>query len=159
MVGGFLWLHWWGLLIAPSVFVFWSLLKSVSSGGRQRLVGPLITFWIGVLVAFAFRGQGLGFVVFLLSLSLLYLAEKMLYALPVLFFSILTRSNYDFANIVYDQPDDKSNREMDIPLMWHVKTPEGRLPKPCVKLPSRLLLTLYGWMNKECRTRASRARK
>jgi len=129
MVGGFLWLHWWGLLIAPGVFVLWGLLKSVSSGGKQRLVGPLITFGLGVFLAFAFRDQGVGFVVFLLSLSLLYLAEKMLYALPVLFFSFLTRSNYDLVTIVYDQPVDKFNREMGIPLMWHVETPDGRLPR------------------------------
>ena len=30
IVAGFAWLKWWGILIAPGVFVFWSLLKSVS---------------------------------------------------------------------------------------------------------------------------------
>ena len=159
MVGGFLWLHWWGLLVAPGVFIFWSFLKSVSSGGRQRLVVPLFTFALGIFLALAFREQGAGFIIFAVSLSVLYLAEKMLYALPVLFFSFLTRSNYDLVRIVYGQPVDGFNREMGIPLMWHVETPGGRLSKPGVKLPSRFFLTLYGWMNKECRTRASRATK
>jgi hypothetical protein len=156
IAAGFVWLRWWGFLIAPGVFLFWSILKSVSSGGRQRLIGPWITFGLGIFVAFAFRDQGVGFVVFVLSLSLLYLAEKMLYALPVLFFSFLTRSNYALVNIVHDQPVDTFNRKMGIPLMWHVEAPDGTLPKPTVRLPSRLFLTLYGWMNKKCRTSAWR---
>lgn len=154
MVGGFLWLRWFGLLVAPGVFIFWSLLKSVSSGGRQRLLGPLLTFALGIFLAFAFRNHGVGFIIFAVSLSSLYLAEKMLYALPVLFFSFLTRSNYDFVRVVYEQPVDGFNREMGIPLMWHVETPGGSLPKPSVKLPSHLFLTVYGWMNKECRVKA-----
>ena len=126
---GFLWVHWWGLLIAPGLLVFLSLLKSRSSCGKQRIVGPLITFAIGILFAFAFRDQGVGFVIFTLAVSLLYLAEKMLYALPVLFFSILTLSNYDLVNAVYEKPLDNFNLKMGIPLMWHVETPEGRIPK------------------------------
>ena len=159
VVAGFVWLNWWGILIAPGIFVFWILLKSISCGGRQRLVGPLITFAIGILLALVFGTQGVGFVILVLSLSLLYLAEKMLYALPVLFFSFLTRSDYELVNVVYDQAVDNFNREMGIPLMWHVETPEGRIRKPSPQLPPRLFLTLYGLMNKECRAAAWRATK
>lgn len=159
MVAGFVWLRWWGIFIAPGVFVFWSLLISVSSGGRQRLLGPLITFALGIFFAFTFRAQGVGFIMFAVSMSLLYLAEKMLYALPSVFFSFLTYSNYNLVNVVYDEPLGDLNREMGIPLMWHVETPDGRIPKPSPKLPPRLFLTLYGLMNKECRTKAWRATK
>lgn len=128
MVSGFMWLQWWGLLIVPGVIIFWSLLKSVSSGGRQRLVGPLIIFTVGIFLVFTFRDQGVGFMIFVFSISLLYLAEKMLYALPVLFFSFLTPSNYELMNVLYDKPINEFNREMRIPLMWHVETPQGKIP-------------------------------
>jgi hypothetical protein len=158
IVAGFVWLSWWGLLIAPGVFVFWSLLKSASPGGRQRIVGPLITFALGILLTIAFREQGVGFVIFVLAVSLLYIAEKMLYALPVLFFSFLTHSNYELVNVVYENPVDDFNREMKIPLMWHVETPKGKLPQVKPELPSRFFLTLYGFFNKECRTKALNGR-
>jgi hypothetical protein len=87
-----------------------------------------------------------------LAVSLLYLAEKMLYALPVLFFSFLTHSNYELVNVVYENPVDDFNREMKIPLMWHAETPEGKIPQENAKLPSRFFLTLYGFFNKKCRT-------
>ena len=85
---------------------------------------------------------------------MLYLSEKMLYALPVMFFSFLARSNYKLVNMVYKNPVDDFNREMGIPFMWHVETPEGKIPQANAKLPSRLFLTLYGFFNKECRTKA-----
>lgn len=154
MISGFVWLKWWGLLTAPGVFVFWMLLKSMSSGGRQRIVGPIVTFLLGVVLAAVFRDQGAGYITFVLALSMLYLSEKMLYALPVMFFSFLARSNYELVKVIYKKPVDDFNREMGVPLMWHVETPEGNIPQASPKLPSRLFLTLYGFFNKECRTKA-----
>jgi len=154
IVAGFVWLKWWGLLMAPSVCIFWIMIKSMSSSGRQGIIVPFITFSLGVVLMVVFREQGPACITFILALSLLYLSEKMLYALPVVFFSFLVRSNYELVNVVYDKPVDDFNREMDIPLMWHVETPEGKIPQANPKLPSRLFLTLYGFFNKECRTKA-----
>ena len=84
---------------------------------------------------------------------MLYLSEKMLHALPVIFFSVLARSNYELVKVVYKKPVDYFNREMGVPLMWHFETPEGEIPQESPKLPSRLFLTLYGFFNKECRTK------
>ena len=60
IVAGFVWLKWWGLLVAPSVFIFWSMIKSMSSGGRQGIIGPFITFALGVFLAVVVREQGPG---------------------------------------------------------------------------------------------------
>jgi len=154
IVAGFVWLRWWGLLIAPGVILFWSLLKSVSSGGKQRFVGPLLFFTGGIFLAFTFRDQGVGYVIFMLSISSLYLAEMMLYALPVLFFSFLTYSDFELVNLLYDKPIDEFNREMGIPLMWHLETSQGGVPDSYPKMPSRFFLTLYCFFNKECRSKA-----
>lgn len=153
MIASFLWLKWWGLLIAPAVFFLWGFLKSVSSGGRQSIAKPLMVFAAGIAASIWFRGQGVGFVVFGLSLSTLYLAEKMLYALPVLFFSFLTRSCYDLVSLLYEQPMDDFNKQIGCPIMWHVETVDGALPKPTVRMPSRAYLALYGMFNRECRTK------
>lgn len=158
ILAGFLWLKWWGFLTAPGVFVFWMLLKSMSSGGRQRIVVPMVIFLLGVALTVVFRDQGTGYITFALALSVLYLSEKMLYTLPVMFFSLLARSNYELVNMVYEKPVDDLNSEMGVPLMWYVETPEGKLPQAKQKLPSRLFLTLYGFFNKQCRTKAFRGR-
>lgn len=154
IVAGFVWLKWWGLLVAIGVFIFWSMIKSMSSGGRQGIIGPFVMFTLGVVLAVGVQEQGPGCITLIIALLLLYLSEKMLYALPVLFFSFLVRSNYELMNVVYDKPIDDFNRQMGIPLMWYVKIPEGKIPQASPKLPSRLFLTLYGFFNKECRTKA-----
>ena len=157
MIASFVWLKWWGLLIAPAVFFLWGFLKSVSSGGRQSIAKPILVFAAGIAASIWFRNQGVGFVIFILGLSTLYLAEKMLYALPVLFFSFLTRSCYELVGLLYERPMDDFNKQIGCPIMWHVETVDGALSKPTVKMPSRTYLALYGMFNKECRTIASNA--
>lgn len=155
MIASFMWLKWWGLLIAPVLFFLCVFLKSVSSGGRQSIAKPTIVFAAGIAVSICLRNQGVGFVIFMLSLSTLYLAEKMLYALPVLFFSFLTRSCYDLVSLLYERSIDEFNKQIGCPIMWHVEKVDGALPKPSVKMPSRAYLALYGIFNRECRISAS----
>lgn len=159
MVSGLFWVKWWGLLVVAGVFAFWILLKSMSSGGKQRIFGPLLIFSCGMFLALVFRGQGPAYITFVIALSMLYLGTTMLYALPVLFFSVLTRSNYAIANLLYENPVDNLNQEMGIPLMWHVDTTNRKLPKSEPQLPSRLFLTIYGIFNKECRDMAFNRRR
>ncbi|MFC1552827.1 hypothetical protein ACFL6P_09740 [Candidatus Latescibacterota bacterium] len=154
IVASFVWLKWWGLLVAPVVFIIWFMIKSMSSGGIQRIIGPFINFALGVVLAVVFREQGPGLITFIIAMSVLYLLEKMLYALPVLFFSFLVSSNYELVNVVYGLHVDEFNRNMGIPLMWYIETPEGKIPRVTPKLPSRLFLTLYCFFDKECRTKA-----
>lgn len=151
MVGACWWLKWWGCVLVPAIIALSCLLKSSSSGGRQRLLRPLLLFAMGLEIAVLFRNQGPGFIVFMLGLSFMYLAEKMLYALPVLFFSFLIPRSYELASMVYEDFADDFNRQLGCPVMWYAETVDGKVPEPPVKMPSRLYLTLYGLLNKQCR--------
>ena len=144
MISTFLWLKWWGWLIAPVVFLGWSFLKSMAAGGRQGLIKPIIVFVVGVAVMIGFRSEGLGFVIFMLSLSCLYLTEKMLYALPVLFFSLLNFSCYELVRLVYERSINDFSKQLGIPLMCYVTTVEGAPSKLLVQKPSRAYIALYG---------------
>lgn len=128
IVFGFVWLKWWGLLLAPLTVGFSAVLKSVACGGRQRIFRPLVVFVAGISLAFLLRERGVAFDIFMSALSVLYLAGTLLYALPVWFFSSLIWSHYELMNAVYSVPIDQFNRGMGIPLMWHVETPGGRPP-------------------------------
>lgn len=122
MTASFIWLKWWGLFIAPSVFLLWCFLKCGSCVGQQSIFKPIVIFIAGIAVAVWFYSQGVGFVIFMVSLSSMYLAEKMLYDLPVLFFSLLTRSCYEFVNLIYERPTDDFGNYTGCPIMWHCET-------------------------------------
>jgi hypothetical protein len=77
------------------------------------------------------------------AISVLYLAETFLYALPVWFFSSLLWTHYELVKTFHGTPIDPFNRSMGVPLMWHVETPNGEPPKVPSGL-SRLILVLYG---------------
>ena len=126
IVAGFVWMGWWGLLAALGVFIFFGTLKASSARGRQGIVGPIVVFSLGLLLAVTLREHGLDCVVFIVALAVLYLSVKMLYALPVVFFSFLVRSNYALVNAVYERPMDEFNRQMGVPLMWHVEIPKSQ---------------------------------
>lgn len=122
IASAFVWTKWWGLLITPAVFIFWFMLKSASSTGRQRIVLPWLVFGSGIAIAVINREMGLGFMSFMIAMSVLYLAERMLYALPVLFFSLLTHSNHKLVSLLYEKPIDDFNKDIGVPLMWYVET-------------------------------------
>lgn len=121
LLGSILWLKWWGIPLALGIIFCWGLLKITSSCGRQKILIPSIITALGLFSAYYFREQGSGFLVFAVSFSFLYFFEKMLYALPVLFFSLLTRSNYDFVKSTYQNPADEFSQEIGAPMMWHVE--------------------------------------
>jgi hypothetical protein len=121
IIASIVWLKWWGVLATIGVLIFYWVLKSSSSGGKQYIVIPLIFASLGFLITFLFHQQGFGFIVFGTSVTSLYLAVKMLYALPGLFLSRLIGSNYKLFNILYENPVDEFNKEMGTPMLWYTE--------------------------------------
>lgn len=121
IVSGFIWLKWWGIFTALGLVIFWMLLKSSSSNGKQNIVIHLIIASFGLFATFSFQQQGTSFIFLGVSTTLLYISVKMLYALPVVFLSRLIGSNYELFNILYENPIDNFNKEMNIPMLWYVE--------------------------------------
>ncbi|MBC8549189.1 MAG: hypothetical protein H8D23_06015 [Candidatus Brocadiales bacterium] len=121
VIASFAWLEWWGISAALGAIVFWMMLKSSSSGGKQHIAINLIIAIFGFFITLSFQHQGVGFIVFGIATTLLYFSVKMLYALPVRFLSKLIVSNYELFNILYENPIDEFNKEMGVPMLWYTK--------------------------------------
>jgi hypothetical protein len=115
----YFWLGWLGMIASPAVYGFWVLLKVTSSVGRQQVYWHFVLFAFGIALAILFRGYGLGFTLFTFGISTLYLAVKMLYALPVLFSSKLAFSCYAFARFACGHTSCPVTQG---PMMWHKAT-------------------------------------
>jgi hypothetical protein len=122
IIAGFVWLNWWGASTALGLILFWMFLTSSSSGGKQHIVFPLIVSLLGFFTTFYFQYQGAGFTVLGVSTTLLYLSVKMSYALPTRLLSRLIISNYKLFDLLYENPIDGFNKELGVPMLWHVET-------------------------------------
>jgi hypothetical protein len=106
-------LKWFALLFVPVLILSFIAIKTSASAGRQSISFPLLFVIVGFLTAFSNPGQGLWFIILVISLPATYFFSKLLYYLSSRFAFMLLHRNYEFFKLVYQKPD-----SAQIPMVW-----------------------------------------
>lgn len=113
IVLSFVAMRWWGLLVAPIVFVGWSGYKVIASRGVQRITPASLILAIGVLGAALVPGLDMWHRVLFVVLAGTVFMTRFLYVSTASVVFGLIHSNYQFFKHFFMQPEGAI-----VPLIW-----------------------------------------
>jgi hypothetical protein len=112
---------WYAIIVVPLIILFWSVVKTKASSGKQEITSAIIFLVISFLINIIFPELSFWLRLFIFTLPLIYFFPKLLYYLTAKFtFSLLER-NYEFFKLCYDPEFPRGQEDLMSPAVWYIE--------------------------------------